>query len=114
MRILKFDVLNEISSELGPRSGLNYIFVAVHFMLLFDRIEEKLKRLRNPLWVEAYENNPSMMREKRALLIGLVLAAEDEECMKAMAQVFEELRAGFMANIYWKALDSPEEIIKRA
>lgn len=48
-----------------PLSSLNYTFVTARFMMLFMQIEDRLKELRNPLWVRAYEEEPVMMREKR-------------------------------------------------
>jgi hypothetical protein len=75
-------------------------------MILFSRIEDDLKRLRNPLWVQAYEENAVLMREKRLALTSFVLAREDDQCLEVMAEMFQDPRAGFMQHIYWEDLDT--------
>jgi hypothetical protein len=108
--VLKLDIISDVSSENRPLSSLNYIWVTARFMLLFHQIEDELKRLRNPLWVQAYEGNSLMTREKRASLTSLVLAEEDEECMEIIAEAFQSPRAGFMHHIYWDDLVSSEAL----
>lgn len=62
---LKRDMVIDICGERYPLSSMNYTIVTVRMMLLFMTIEDKLKDLRHPLWVRAYEQEPLMMREKR-------------------------------------------------
>ncbi|KAL1985317.1 hypothetical protein VTN96DRAFT_7995 [Rasamsonia emersonii] len=102
--LLKLDIISDVSGESRPLSSLNYVWVTARFMLLFHQIEDKLRRLRNPLWVQAYEGNSVMTREKRVSLTALVLAQEDEECMEVMAEAFQSPRAGFMNHVYWDDL----------
>lgn len=109
--ILKLDLISDISGEHRPLLSLNYVFLTVRFMVLFHQIEDELKRLRNPLWVRAYEQEPLMMREKRASLTTLVLAEEDDECMRVMAREFQNPRAGCMQHIYWEDLDSSDKVM---
>lgn len=104
LNILKMDLVSDISGH-TPLSALNYVWVTARIMLVFHQIEDELKRLRNPCWVRAYEQDPFMSREKRASLTGLVLAEQDDECMKVMAREFQNPRAGFMQHIYWDDLD---------
>jgi hypothetical protein len=112
LSFLKFDIINDVSGERQPLSSLNYVWVTVRFMMLFRQIEEELKRLRSPLWVLAYEREPSMMREKRLSLTTLVLAEEDDECMKVIAREFQNPRTGFTQHIYWEDLDDDEKILR--
>ena len=51
--LLKMDLINDISGEAQPLSSINYCWVTANMLLLFTRIEGKLKELRNPLWVHA-------------------------------------------------------------
>ena len=106
----KIDILGDICGDNEPLSSLNYIWVTVQFMLLFGRIEDALKSVRNPLWIKAYERGPKLMREKRASLTGLVLATEDEECLRLMAREFENPRIGFKDHIYWDDLVDSEKM----
>jgi hypothetical protein len=105
LEALKLDIITDVAGERGPLSSLNYIWVATNFVILFKRIEDELKRLRNPLWVQAYEENPVLMREKKLSLMSLVLAGEDDECLEVMAEMFQNPRSGFMQHIYWEELD---------
>lgn len=75
-------------------------------MGLFMMVENKLKQRRNPLFVQAYEEDPMMMKEKRASLTMLVLATQNEECMEVFAEAFQNPRMGFMNHIYWDDLDT--------
>lgn len=102
--LLKLDIISDISGENRPLSSLNYVWVTARFMLLFHHIEDELRRLRNPLWIQAYEGNSLMTREKRVSLTMLALAGEDEECLEVMAKAFQSPRAGFMDHIYWDEL----------
>ncbi|KAE8454217.1 hypothetical protein EG329_005142 [Mollisiaceae sp. DMI_Dod_QoI] len=104
LSILKMDIVSDIASA-RPLSSLNYVWVTVRFMMLFMQIEDRLKELRNPLWVRAYDEDSTMMREKRASLTVLALAGDDEECLQVMAEEFENPRSGFMQHIYWEDLD---------
>ncbi|RFU23990.1 hypothetical protein B7463_g12347, partial [Scytalidium lignicola] len=103
--LLKLDLVGCISGY-HPVCALNYVWATIEIMTWFMCVEEKLKLLRNPLWVRAYENDPLMAQHKRSSFTALVLAEEDQECMEVMVNVFQEFRVGFMAHIYWEDLDS--------
>ncbi|WEW56192.1 hypothetical protein PRK78_001629 [Emydomyces testavorans] len=105
LTILKRDLMSDVSSVVRPLSSLNYVCVTVQFMFLFQRIEDELKRLRNPLWVEVYETNSKMAADKRATFTLLALAERNEECMEVMAKVFQDLRIGFLQHVYWDNLE---------
>ncbi|KUJ19339.1 uncharacterized protein LY89DRAFT_731741 [Mollisia scopiformis] len=109
LNLLQVDIMSDIGSEVRPLSSLNYIFVTIRFMMVFMQIEERLKALRNPVWVQAYEQDPTMMKEKRASLTVLALAGGDEECLRVMAEVFEKSRSGSINHIYWDDLENPEK-----
>ncbi|KZF19909.1 hypothetical protein L228DRAFT_256894 [Xylona heveae TC161] len=110
--LLKFDILNDVSAKLRPLSSLNYLSATLAFMLVFTQAEDKLRELHNPLWIEAYDRNPTMTREKRASFTSLVLAQQDDECMRVLAEAFQSPRTGFMNHIYWLDLDDPDQLAK--
>lgn len=64
---LKRDMIMEISSHgFGqPISNVNYIFISVVMMVIFQDAEKELKRVRNPLWVKAYERDTVLTKCKR-------------------------------------------------
>lgn len=113
LRFLKYDIHNDIAGEIAPLSSVNYVWVTANMMRKFTLFEDELKRLRNPLWVRAYEQDASMMRQKRASLTGLILSQQDDECMRVLAEIFESGREGIINFIYWNDLDSMEKVIEK-
>jgi hypothetical protein len=110
--LLKLDIISDISGE-RPLSSLNYVWVTTRFMMLFHQIEDKLKLLRNPLWIRAYEKEAVMTREKRLSLTVLALTQQDEECMEVIAEAFQNPRTGFMQHIYWEDLKNSAETVSK-
>ncbi|KAL7621943.1 hypothetical protein AAE478_007443 [Parahypoxylon ruwenzoriense] len=103
--LLKLDISNDICGDI-PLSSLNYVWVMVRFMMLFHQFEEELGKLRNPLYVQAYETDPLWQKQKRVGLAYLALHLQDEECLHVMAREFQNPRTGFMTHIYWDDLGS--------
>jgi hypothetical protein len=111
--LLKFDIHRDVSG-VRPLSSLNYIWVTAQIMLLFTMIEKELKDVKNPLYKAVYESGGPFRKEKRAGLATIAMKGEDEQCLRIMAKVFEQLRSGFMAHIYWMDLDEdPTELFKQ-
>ncbi|KAJ4289980.1 hypothetical protein N0V88_006781 [Collariella sp. IMI 366227] len=105
LEIAKLDLRMDVSGDLRPLSSLNYVWVTAVMMMLFMMIEDELKELRNPLYVDAYEQSPAWAKNKRGRLALLALEGQDEECLHVMAARFDAARLGFMSHIYWKDLD---------
>ncbi|KAK7417730.1 hypothetical protein QQX98_004386 [Neonectria punicea] len=101
LEAIKLDISNDICGT-RPLSSLNYVWVTFDFLMLFMRIEERLKELKNPLYLTAYD---CPGQKSRITLTDMALQLEDEECLRAMAEVFQNPRAGFMHHIYWEDLD---------
>lgn len=68
-------------------------------------VEDDLRQIRNPLWVDCYDN-PAKRQIKRLSLTMQTLRTEDHDCMQAFANAFQNPRAGFMDHIYWNDLES--------
>jgi hypothetical protein len=108
LEMLKADIFNDVCGK-HPFSALNYIWVTARMMFQFIKIEGHLERVRNPLHVRAYEQDPWMAHQKRVSLVGLVLAEQDEECMEIMANAFQEEPANPEDHLYWDLhLNEPE------
>ncbi|EPE37138.1 hypothetical protein GLAREA_09301 [Glarea lozoyensis ATCC 20868] len=105
---LKRDIASDVSGT-RPLSALNFTFITTIFMMHWDLIEKELRRLRNPLWVMAYETNKDMAKEKRVSFTVLLLADEDPECMQVIANVLTNPRYGVMQHVYWEDLDDPDD-----
>ena len=101
---LKFDIHRDVSG-VRPLLSLNYIWVTAQIMLLFTLIEKELKGAKNLLYEAVYESGGPFRKEKRPGLATMAMKGEDEQCLRIMAKVFEQLRSMFMAPIYWKDLD---------
>lgn len=110
LTLFKLDIIDDVADTRRPLSGLSYPWITARCMVLFEQIENRLKQLRNPLWVRAYEGSATLMQEKRSSLAALVIFNQDEECMKVMAEEFQNPRVGFLDHIYWKKLDNPQRL----
>ncbi|KAK7428225.1 hypothetical protein QQZ08_005291 [Neonectria magnoliae] len=105
LEVIKLDISNDVCGT-RPLSSLNYVWVTLDFLMLFTRIEERLKELKNPLYLTAYDRpGPWKTEKSRIALTDMALQLEDEECLRAMAEVFQNPRAGFMHHVYWEGLD---------
>ena len=117
LTFIKQDVFDDVCGS-RPLSSLNLVWVTTRFMTLFMQIEDRLKTLRNPLWVQAYEQPDSTTKwEKRVALVVMALNESCQhhgqaECLTIMAEEFENPRAGWMNHIYWEDLTVPGEGMK--
>ncbi|KAJ5458032.1 hypothetical protein N7475_009420 [Penicillium sp. IBT 31633x] len=109
LSVLSFDFISDICGELRPLSSLNYIIVLARCYLLFMEIEDNLRKCRNPSWVQAYEGDSKLTEQKRLSLTVLALAGTDPECLRIMADVFEQMRGGFLHHVYWDGLTNIKE-----
>ncbi|KAI0506199.1 hypothetical protein F5B22DRAFT_470697 [Xylaria bambusicola] len=105
LALFKVDISNDICGDV-PLSSLNYVSTMARFMVLFMQFESELDKLRNPLYVQAYETDRQWQKHKRVGLAYLALHLQDEECLRVMAHEFQNPRAGFMNHIYWEDLES--------
>ncbi|KAI0396786.1 hypothetical protein F5Y17DRAFT_59142 [Xylariaceae sp. FL0594] len=103
--LLRRDLYHDICGSV-PYSSMNYVFVMCKFMLQFEQFETELKKLRNRLYVRAYETDPRWRNNKQVGLTYLALHEQDDECLRVMAREFENPRSGFMNFIYWDDLDT--------
>ncbi|KAL2063798.1 hypothetical protein VTL71DRAFT_5603 [Oculimacula yallundae] len=108
LEILKMDIASDVSGH-RPLSSLNYVFVTVMMIMVFSQVEDELKKRRNPLYIQAYEEDATMMKDKRLSLTVLILGSQDEECLQVLAQTFEKTRSGFQPHVYWDGLDIEED-----
>jgi hypothetical protein len=113
LEIAKADLYFDISGEVWPLSSLNYISVTGTMMMVFSRIEARLTERRNRLYVRAYDIDIEWAHFKRMGLTQLAMHEEDEECLRIMAEVFEEARFGFQNFVYWEKLEEFGEYMER-
>ena len=105
------DLISDSCGQTRPVASVNYVTVLMRFMFLFMQVEDELKQRRNPSWVQAYEGNSVMTREKRLSLITLALREHDEDCMQVFAHAFENPRSSFVDHIYWDDLETHGEFV---
>ncbi|KAF2868102.1 hypothetical protein BDV95DRAFT_580257 [Massariosphaeria phaeospora] len=106
--LLRIDMFADVCGRV-PLSSMNYTWITVHFMFLFLRIEDRFKETRHPFYVRAYENPPSnIRRQKRLAFVVNVMAEEDDEALKLLAEVFQNPRMGALNFIYWDDLREGE------
>ena len=107
LTLSQYDISSDVNGKL-PLSGTNYIWVTVRCMILFMNIEEELRKVRNPLWVRAYETDLEWSRQKRVGLAYLALVEQDRECLTIMANEFQNPRAGLLQHTYWECMGEDE------
>ncbi|KFX89139.1 hypothetical protein V490_07211 [Pseudogymnoascus sp. VKM F-3557] len=108
LETLRADIFNDVCGK-RPLSAISYVWATSRMMIQLTKMEMALKRLRNPLYVRAYEQDPWMAHQKRVSLVRLVLSQQDEECMEIMAKEFQEEPAYMEDHIYWDLnLTQPE------
>lgn len=100
LEAMKLDIHADIAGN-SPVSSLNYAWVTVRFIMLFEKIEEELKKRSNPVYVKAFETESAWKRLPRVGLVYMAMLDEDEECLQVMAREFQNPRAGFMNHVYW-------------
>ncbi|KPI45656.1 uncharacterized protein AB675_708 [Cyphellophora attinorum] len=111
--LLRVDLFADVCG-MNPLSSINYLWVTVHFMILFDRLEKRLREVRNPLYIRTYEHAPaSMRRSRRPALIMAMMKDEDPDTLKLCAEVFQDPRMGIMGFIFWEDLRESESGIKK-
>ena len=119
LTFVRQDVFDDVCGS-RPLSSLNLVWVTTRFFMLFMQFEERLKELRNPLWVQAYERPDSSQKwEKRITLVAMALnesARHDgqDQCLTILADGFEKSRMGWMQHIYWDDLTMSSEVRAQA
>jgi hypothetical protein len=112
LQILRADIFADVCGK-APLSSLNLVAITSHIMLLFLEFESKLQEARHPLWIDTYEHPlPQMRRQKRVALIVAAMGSEDDSALKIFAEVYEDLRTGVLANIFWDDLREKETGVK--
>ncbi|CAG9987568.1 unnamed protein product, partial [Clonostachys byssicola] len=111
MGLCGWDVYNSICGD-QPVLGLSFVWVTASVYVWFEMLEEELKKLRNPVYVSAYED-PTFRGDQRNRLVMGALGAQDEECMKTVAKLFEKSRCGFVENMYWNKIETSEKRTER-
>ncbi|KAH8732228.1 hypothetical protein GQ44DRAFT_745478 [Phaeosphaeriaceae sp. PMI808] len=100
--VLRLDVFADVCGN-DPISSLNYMSITCHILLLFMGIEDRFRKARHPIWVQAYEHPlPQLRHQKRLALVA----------MRIFAEVFEEMRMGVLACIFWENLREEESGLK--
>ncbi|KAI8930952.1 hypothetical protein NX059_011967 [Plenodomus lindquistii] len=105
---LRADVFADVCGR-DPVSGLNYVFITTHMMMLFMEFEDGLRKARHPLWVSAYEQPaPQLRLQKRVTMVVGAMADKDEDAMKIFAAAFQKLRIGAIGCLFWDDLREDE------
>ncbi|PVI05746.1 hypothetical protein DM02DRAFT_684084 [Periconia macrospinosa] len=112
LEFLRVDFFADVCGR-RPFSSLNYPLITANFMMVFDRIEERLRESRHPLYVRVYEEAPPSMRRKRkSALIIAAMAEEDPGVLKICADAFQEMRMSIFGFIFWDDLRETESGLK--
>ncbi|KAI2636277.1 hypothetical protein GGS26DRAFT_486893 [Hypomontagnella submonticulosa] len=113
LELVKWDIYSEVCGH-RPVLSFNYIWAMANFMMTFTKIEDELKRVRNPLYIRIYETRNPLSSEKRVGLTMLAMAEQDDECLRVMANMFQRPRTGFMGHIYWNDLEGTSDMMEKS
>ncbi|KAK7920140.1 hypothetical protein PG985_008162 [Apiospora marii] len=106
LELVSQDLRSDIHG-IRPMSGLNLIRLAVHFILLFKKIEESLEKQRNETYIEIYESGKAWNRPKSVMLTSAALCGYDEQCLRTMAKAFESTQHEAKDFQYWNSAGAP-------
>ncbi|KAK6844328.1 hypothetical protein PG995_014438 [Apiospora arundinis] len=99
--MMKEDLHHDIAGNM-PLSGLNLLGILVLSISMFDRIETRLEKMRNPSYVLFYETRKDdASLQKRSFLTTTMLAGQDEECLRVMAEAFKGISSVTGSHLYW-------------
>lgn len=110
--LLQADFASDICGQHRPLSSPNCLWILSHCYMVFMSFEEALEARCNPTWAMVYKNDFKLSKHKRVHLTTFALAEHDPECLKIMAEEFENHRTGFIDHSYWDDLVSPEDMKK--
>ncbi|KAF9877452.1 hypothetical protein CkaCkLH20_05152 [Colletotrichum karsti] len=115
LEYVKTDLHGDVCGDY-PVSAVNYLTVTMLLSELFEDLEGELSRLRNPLYVRAYETTgrATTTAQKRLELVVSAMREEDDECMRVMAEQFLKHGYNLIAFIYWDRLVPLEEMRAKA
>ncbi|KAK4442597.1 hypothetical protein QBC34DRAFT_225015 [Podospora aff. communis PSN243] len=92
LQLVKVDVTTDVCGSV-PISALNSVWVTARIFILVMTMEDALEKAENPLYRRIYESGASSHHKRRDLALA-ALAGDDKDCLRIMAQSFENPRAG--------------------
>lgn len=104
LHLLRMDLFADVCGRC-PLSSINFPWITAILMMLFTRIEDRLRESRNPLYVQTYEKAPpSMRRARRAALIMAAIREDDDDVLKVCAEILQNPRLGILDFVFWGKL----------
>ncbi|KAJ3539184.1 hypothetical protein NM208_g5593 [Fusarium decemcellulare] len=110
--IVRMDVVRDVQGH-RPLSCFNHLSVAISFLIMFSKIEDRLREAKDPAYIEAFERPLPRGVAKRAALTVLALSDEHDETLRLIAEVMDSRRSGFMRHVYWEDKDINPELETR-
>lgn len=133
LMLLQWDIENDVCSiGMGglPYSSINYFFVTFYFHVLWKDIESALSTQKNKLYLRAFNiekqahiagGGPGKLFELditeggllKEAITSLALQFREDQCLRTMANVFENHRSTLLGHIYWNTLETPDQALER-
>ncbi|KAI1409507.1 hypothetical protein F5Y13DRAFT_203428 [Hypoxylon sp. FL1857] len=107
LQVLKHDIVSEVCGNQFHLS-FNPISILAFCNDLFERVEVQLEKKKDPLYLKAYGAKGVASTDKRSALTALALYEQDDECLKVMAEAFQNPRPSFLEFIYWDEMSFTE------
>ncbi|KAI4731415.1 hypothetical protein E4T49_00622 [Aureobasidium sp. EXF-10728] len=100
--LAEWDIVNDVCSKI-PLSAIDYTWVTMKFMTIFDAVEKRLTESRNPLYLQCIHLRKRMNYLEALIQQGL---SGHEECLTVLAAEMEKHPMSVEKSLYWGRRDN--------
>ncbi|KAI4717302.1 hypothetical protein E4T48_06536 [Aureobasidium sp. EXF-10727] len=102
--LAEWDVVSDVCAK-APISAIDYTWVTMKFMSIFDAVEKRLTELKNPLFLQCTPLRKALRMKYLDSLIYRQLPGH-EECLEVLAEEIEKNPMSVEKSIYWGRHDN--------
>ncbi|KAI4772177.1 hypothetical protein E4T52_12831 [Aureobasidium sp. EXF-3400] len=104
LRLAELDLINDICYQ-APLSAIDYTWLTMKFMKIFDAVEERLIEVRNPLYLQCILFHKSARMAQLQILIRREMPGH-KECLEVLAKEMKKQSMSVEQFMYWGRHDS--------
>ncbi|KAG9685704.1 hypothetical protein KCU95_g12157, partial [Aureobasidium melanogenum] len=99
LRLAELDLINDISHQV-PLSAIDYTWLTIKFMTIFDAVEARLFELRNPLFFQCIPYHKNGRMAQLQILIKREMPGH-KECLEVLAEELKKQSMTVQQFMYW-------------
>ncbi|KAH0346581.1 hypothetical protein KCU81_g3932, partial [Aureobasidium melanogenum] len=99
LRLAELDLINDISHQV-PLSAIDYTWLTIKFMTIFDAVEKRLFELRNPLFFQCIPYHKNGRMAQLQILIKREIPGH-KECLEVLAHELKKQSMTVQQFMYW-------------